>query len=604
VSGSKTGNSVTSIALVVLAAGTAAYAYVDRSRVSDSDRDARRTDLFPSFRVDDVSRIELVHGSERLVLDREGTPAAPGVPSKSWASSGGDWTMTSPHHDATDPAAIDILLRELEMARRVRKVDSGDAKGLETPRVRGRVTVGPLEYRFALGSDALVPEGAAYMRIEGEGTFVVERSLKVQLLRGADAYRDRTLVPYGASDIARVEMRAPGGAVVAIERRGTSFRVGGASGLRASRSEVDHLFSALADARVESFLDDAAADQAVGPQARAVVLVPRDQAKHRISFLVGGACPSKDPALDGDVVVVRLEPTRASACAGRGLVEALSATADTLVDKSPFATHADEIEELRIEPIDTAGPRVDLARRGSGWHERAPEDRELDAEEVDSANGLATALAGARALDVKRGEPADRIAANARTTIVRTGGASAEVIEIGPSDRAGVALARRIDDGAVLRLPREVARRFEPHPIAIEGRTVWRMPVDPGAVVAIDDSCGRAPQRLELADGIWKARGSVVDNLAASSLAESFARAKADGWVAESDDGTFGFGGQGSCTVTLTLDSATDGAPQARFGLIFGDETEGDVYARTAEGKGVFLAPLALRDLASHPSRP
>jgi hypothetical protein len=586
---SKAGGSITSIALVVLAAGAAAYAYVDRNRISDADRDERRTDLFPSFRVDDVSRIELIHGSERLVLDRAGTPAP---------SSGGEWTMTSPLREPTDAAAIDILLRELELARRVRKVDGADAKGLDAPRVRGTVWVGRLAYHFVLGDDAPIPAGAAYMRIEGEGTFVVERTLKVQLLRGADAYRDRTLIPYGASDIARVEMRAPGGTVAAIERRGPSFRVGGAGGLRASRAEVEHLFGAFADARAEAFLDGATADQAVGPQAQAVVLVPRDPTKHRISLLIGGACPSRDPALEGDVVVVRLEPTRASACAGRALLEVLGAPADSFVDKSPIAAHADEIEELRIEPVDTTGPRVDLARRGSGWHERAPEERDLDAEEADSANGLAAALADARALDVKRGEPGDRVPVNARTTIVRTG-ATTEVIEIGPPDRTGVAFARRIDDGAVMRISREAARRFEPHPIVIEGRSVWRTPVDPGAVVAIDDSCGRAPQRLELTNGMWKTRGGAVDNLAASSLAESIARAKADGWVAESDDGTFGFGGQGSCSVTLTLDTASDGAPPAHVGLIFGDESEGDVYTRTADGKGVFLAPVALRDLAS-----
>ncbi len=555
--------------------------------------------MFPSFRVDEVSRIDMVHGTERLVLDRDGNP---GGPSRSWASSGGDWTMTSPRREATDAAAIDILLRELEMARRVRKVDSGDAKGLDAPRVRGMLEVGPIEYRFALGADAPVPEGAAYMRIEGEGTFVVERSLKVQLLRGADAYRDRTLAPYGASELARVEVRAPGGAVVVLERRGTSFRVGGASGLRASRAAVERLFGALADARAESFLDDAAADQAVGPQAQAVVLVPRDPAKPRASFLVGGACPRTDAGVEGDVVVVRLEPTRVAACTGRGLASALALSADAFVDQSAFAAHADEIEELRIEPVDAAGPRVELARRGSGWHERAPEERDLDADEVDSANGLAAALAGARAIDVRRGEPTDRIVVKARTTIVRTGGATTEVVEIGAPDRTGVTLARRVDDGAIMRLPREVARRFEPHPIAIEGRALWRAPVDPGAVVAIDDSCVDAPERLELADGAWKDRGAAVDNLAAASLAESFVRAKADGWVAESDDGTFGFGGKESCAVTLTLDATTDGGAPLRLGLIFGDESEGDVFARTADSKGVFLAPLALRELASHPA--
>ncbi len=600
----RAGNAATPIALVVLAAGTVAYAYVfDRGRISDADREARRTDAFPSFRVDDVRRIELVHGAEDLVLDREGASAGPGTPpSKAWASSGGTWAMTSPRRDATDPAAVDVLLRELEMATRLRKVSEGDARGLDSPRVRGSVAVGPIEYRFALGADTIAPEGAAYMRIEGEGAFVVGRSLKVQLLRGADAYRDRALVPYGVTDVARIEVRAPGGAVVALERRGTSFRVGGASGLRASRAAVDHLFGALADARAESFLDDASADRAVGPQARAVVLVPRDTSRPRVSLLVGGACPSTDPALEGDVVVVRLEPTRASACAAKGLTDALETTADSLIDASPFAAHADEIEELRIEPVDAGGPHVDLARRGNGWHERAPEERDLDADEVDSANGLASALAEARALDARRGEAGERLAVKARATIVRTGGASTEVVEVAAPDAAGVALARRVDDGAILRLPRAAARRFEPHPIALGAGPVWRTPVDPGAIVAIDDSCVRVPQRLDLDDGVWKSRGSAVDNLSASNLAEAVARAKADAWISEVDDGTFGFGRAGSCAVTLTLEPASDGGVARRVGLIFGDASEGGLYARAADGAGVFLAPIALRDLASRPA--
>ena len=211
-------------------------------------------DVFPSFRVDDVRRIELIHGAERLVLDRQGAAAGPGsAAAKTWVSSGGGWAMTSPRRDATDPAAVDVLLRELEMATRVRNVQDRDARGLDPPRVRGTVAVGSVEYRFALGGDAAIPDGAAYMHIDGEGTFVVGRSLKVQLLRGADAYRDRTLVPYGASEVARLEMRAPAGGVVALERRGTAFRVGGGTGLRASRTEVDHLFEALADARAETF---------------------------------------------------------------------------------------------------------------------------------------------------------------------------------------------------------------------------------------------------------------------------------------------------------------------------------------------------------------
>ncbi len=210
----KIGNAATPVALVVLAIGTAGYAYfVDRGRISDADRAARRTDVFPTFRVDQVRRVELVHGAETLALERDAAQGADGQPG---------WSMTSPRPDAADPAAVDALLRELEMAARVRTVSDDDAE-LGTPRVRGRVTVGPVEYHFVLGADAPTPEGAAYMRLEGEGTFVVERTLKVQLQRGADAYRERALVPYGASDVARLEVGTPGGATVALERRGTAF---------------------------------------------------------------------------------------------------------------------------------------------------------------------------------------------------------------------------------------------------------------------------------------------------------------------------------------------------------------------------------------------
>jgi hypothetical protein len=590
----KIANTATPVALVVLAIGTAGYAYfVDRGRVSDADRAARRTDVFPSFRVDQVRKIELVHGSETLALARDAAAGADGQSA---------WTMVQPRRDPADPSAVDALLRELEMAPRVRDVNEADGVGLDAPRVRGSLTVGQVTYRFVVGADALTPEGAAYMRLDGEGTFVVERTLKVQLLRGADAYRERSLVPYGANDVARLELTAPGVARVTLERRGTAFRVDGQGGLRASRAALDHLFGALADARAESFVDDAAAERAMASIVRTVVITPRDASRPGTTLVVGGACPSEDPELRADVVVVRTAPSRAAACVAGGVADALAATAASLVDDSPLMAHADEIEEVRLEPAagSGAGPVVDLARRAGGWHERAPDEREIPPGEADSTNALVDALAGARALDVRRAAPGERFTVRARATILRTGGGASEVVEVTAPDALGVALARRIDDGAILALARGVARRFEPHPIALSAGPVWRSPVDPGAVVAVDDGCSHGPARLELDGGVWKARGVAADNLSAGDLVEAFARAKADAWVAESDDGTFGFGREGSCAVTLVLPSSGR-EPGRRLGLVFGAPGEGGVYARASDGPGVFVASAVLRELASHP---
>jgi hypothetical protein len=583
----KVRSALTPVVLAVLAAGASAYAYlVDRGTVSDADRNARRTDLFPSLRVDDVRVIELVHGTEKLVLERDPDDAAA-------------WSLTTARRESADAGVVDALLRELELAKRIREVPDGEAAGLDVPRMRGSVSVGRLRYEFALGSDALRPEGSAYMRIEGEGTFVVGRTLKVQLLRTADTYRDRALVPYGASDLVEVEVDAANGRFD-LERNGDAFRVGSRTGLRASRSAVERVFAALADMRVETFVDDATGRQGTTNPALTVSVQARDPKRHRLRLIVGGPCPG----VSDDVVVVRAEPAPVSACVTKSVLQGLTSTADALVDRQLVFAHADEIEELRLESVGADAHPVDVARRGSGWHERAPDDRDLTPEENESAEALVSDLARARALDAAAPRLDERIAVHTRATVRRTGAGAVEVIELGAPGPDGITAARRVDDGAILRLSRDVARRFEPHPVALHGRDLWPTAFDPADVVAIDDSCGPSPERLEIHDGRWTLHappGFAADAPAAADLTEAFAHAKADAWIAETDDGTFGFQRQASCSVVLTISLAEAGAT-SRVGVIFGARVDGGDYARTLEGGSVLQAPSALRLLASHPA--
>ncbi|HEY1697132.1 MAG TPA: DUF4340 domain-containing protein [Polyangiaceae bacterium] len=604
----------TPIVLVVLAAGAAAYAFlVDRSGVPDADRTERRTDVFPSFRGEDVTRIELHHDREALVLER--------------APDGGDgvWEMASPRREQADGAAVDMLVRELEMATKVRAVpDAGVADGLSDPRATGSVTLGALSYAFALGADAPRPEGAAYFHVDGEGTFVVERSLKAQLLRTAGAYRDRTLVHYGAGAIARLELRPASGTPLVLERHGASFRVAG-DDVRASRSAVESLLGALADTRADSFLADDAAAAATRSPFLTLAVTPRDTARPRAEVLFGDTCPGTP----GERAAVRTEPDRLAACVDASLVERLRVAPASLVDTAPFFAHPDEIEELRIEgPAAGAGgsggagggasgggARVDVARTGTGWHERAPEDRELPSGATDGVSALVAALTVARATEVIPAAKAPHVETRSRVTLVRTGGEVTEEVDVGPVGPDGTALLRRVDDGAVLRVPRAVARRFEPHPVALRPRPVWRVPFDAGAVVAIDDGCARPALRLDLHDGAWVRRDSrgapPADGVVVADVLASLAHAKADAWLAEKDDGTFGLTAPTACTVTLTLadaaaspadggavdgGAATDAGPRRVVALTFGDAEGGGVYARATDDPAVFVASPGFRE--------
>jgi hypothetical protein len=583
---------VTPIGLAVLSAAVVAYAYfVDRSTVSDADRAARRAEIFPTFRVEEVTRIELVHGAESLVLER--------------SVDGGDgalWTLTSPLRERADAAAVDVLLRDLERAARVRAVDPKNASGLDAPRARGAVHVGALTYTFALGGEAPAPDGGAYLRVDGEGTFVIGRALKVQLLRGADAYRDRSIVPYGGSSVARLDVQRASGEHFILERHGATFRIA-RSGLRAARSEVDLLLVALADARADTFLDVSAAEGATAQPAFRVVVEPRDTANApRVELRIGPACTDQPE----DVVLVRTSPTRRAACVPKSLATALASIDSSLVDASPLFAHTDEIEELRLERLGSGAPVVDIARRGTGWHERAPEDRELGPNESASVNGLAIGLVQARALgEVRRVANTEGFEAQTRLTVVRTGGGATEVVEVTAPAADGTALARRLDDGAVLRLRRAERRRFEPHAVVTRGRSPWRTPFDAAAIVAVEDTCGPTPEHLELRNRMWAMSAPAGQDVDTASLVEqttSLARLDAQGWIAEADDGAFGFQGPEACTVTVSLDPGSGDATPRRIGVAFGAGGDGGFYAKTLDDPAVFVAPIALHQALSHPA--
>jgi hypothetical protein len=584
----------TPVGLIALAAAGSAYALlVDRAVVSDADRATRPSDVFPSFRLERVRRVKLTQGKEELVLERE--------------NEDGPWTLASSRHakkETADPTAVDVLLRELELARRVREVAPDQARGLAAPRVRGEVTVGAVEYTFALGDDSPTPAGSAYMTLNGEGTFVVGSTVKVQLLRAADAYRERAVVPYGAGEVSRVEATTPRMSF-AIERTGDTFRLGGPRGVRAARAAMDKLFGSLAEMRADRFVDDEEARAAEpGPPSLSVVVMPREPDRPAVRFDAYGACPEEPH----DVVAVRAEPSALAVCVPEDATAALESSDAALADRHPFFAHADEIEEVRLESLAPDGPRVEIARRGAGWRERAPEARDLTAEEDESANVLLADLTAAQALSARSRQPDDRFTATARATITRTEGGGAEVLEIAAPDPDGTAVALRQDDGAILRLPRAVARRFAPHPIALRSLTVFPLGFDAGSALRIDDACG-VPEHFELQNGRWIriGAGSEVDGYAITDLLRAFAHAKAHAWVTEADDAhdrSFGFEGAHTCTIAFRLapvEANGTGGPPRTVGIAFGAEADGGYYARTLDGQAIFVAPAPLHDLALQP---
>jgi hypothetical protein len=573
----------TSIALALLAAGAVVYAYVGRGSVTEAEKKTREGSVFAAWRREELARIVIDHGAEHIALERTKDDAGDA-----------EWWLRAPRGEKADAESADKLAAALEFASVARKVDPGaSVPGWDAPRARGEVAMGALTYRFTLGGEAPTPPGSAYLRLDGAGTVVVGRDLVTALLAGADTYRSRAVVPYLSIELARLDVKSATGAV-AIERADdVSFKLA-PSGLRASRSKLDVLWGALAEARAEAFLPDAVADGLVASPRVSITMTPKGGRTPGL-LRVGDACPGNAD----DVAVVRDAPTRLSACAPKGILAGLGMTEAELVDTHLFAAHDDEVAELRIESLapPARGGAIELARKENGWRERSPAERDLTGEAAEAAASLVTLVAGAEGSSPRASGKEEPFAAVGRVTLRRADGDTAEVVELGPPDAAGDVPVRRLFDGARLRVAAAVARNLTPRAVAFRGREPWTPRIEGAPVASIETRCEGLAQRATHDGDSWTMRtpaGFGVDNATVLGVIDAVTRARVESWAADVDDGHFGFGAP-PCFIALTL--RLDGGDRvARIEL--GSDGEGGIYARTADDPGVFVAPVALRERA------
>ena len=571
---------VTELVLLLGAAGAGAFLYLDKGKATDTERRDRDHDVFPAFRRADIDAIELTEGAVTLKLSHRA------------ATDGGDssWQILSPLEEIADPAAVDQLIGDLEFAGVIRKVDATTATGFDAPRVRGTLSMKSLVYHFALGGPAPIPDGAAYLRVDGEGTFVVSRDFVKALLSPADTYRNRTVVPYLSIDLAHLEVTAPGGHFVVDRADEVSFRFAD-GGLRVSRDAMDRVWGALAEARAESFLTDVDADHALDPAAVHVVMTPKDAARPKGELFLGGACPGHPES----IIFVRRSPTRASACVPRGSLPGLETPRDELGDRHLFASRPDEVEQVILETV-PPGAVVELARKGRGWHERKPADRELAGPEAEAANLLVTSLTRGAATRITKDGDGPAFVAKARARLKRGGSAVEEVVELGTTP----GVVRRVFDGAILEVSPALAHRIWPSEIALRGPSVFPAGFAGRTPASLAVHCDGVTEALTRDASGWtmrEPRGFSADSVAVSDLVGLVQNAQADSWIADADDGTFGFSAS-PCRVDVTY--AGDGGAHA-VGLVFGKESDdGASYAHVSGDAAVFLAPRLLREGPRH----
>jgi hypothetical protein len=602
------------VAAAVLAGGV--YLVVDRGSVSTGEAVTRKKNLLDAWRADDVTEVVLAAHGHTTRLTR-GAPDAHGQ--RAWQ------VDVDGRRYAADEQAVDGLLGTLAMAVYERaiapeSVDRG-AFRLDAPAATIAVAMGPRSYRVALGGPAPKPAGGSYAEVNGRGVVVVTKELVAALDVAPDHFRTRSLVPLAAAELGALRLDGQGGARHLARaswggERGSGFRFDGSTpegSVRADAVAVDRILGALERLRADELLADDAADQALRRDVT-VTLVPKAAGEKPTVLDVGGACPGRDD----HVVVVRREPTRVSACVGKGAVEPLSTPVDALVDKRLVGAPIDEIAEVSLASGDR---KLELARSGTGWRLRAPSDRELDGSTGRAfVEGLLRLAADrfvppSEAASLGLGTPHATLrvrstagggAAPAADAGLDSGGPGerVEIVEIGAPTDKGLPV-RRVEDGAVALLPRDAAQSLEPSDLALRPRKVIDEPARRIRSMRID-ARGRVQRAVQVPDAGWRyvePSGVPIDQGLAGDLAGMIGSLTAERWVADKDDGSFGLASPRvvvEAVVGDEPDGATDAAapPGTRtLRLELGAPTAEGAFARL-DGGAVFLAPRLLEETA------
>jgi len=589
----------TSFVLVAAALGLGLYVWlVDWDAPSTAELEARAGRLLPVMKRDEIQKIDFdLDGRKTSLVARKQGDA--GERRFYFVPDG------TPDQDAplADEASVRELVRALDHARRLRKVEGDfDRKGagLEPPQLRVTVHLPSASYRLAVGNEAKMPPGSRYVELAGEGVFVIGKEPARALSRPVAAYRSRRVIPYTASKLASWQIQRAQGTIQLDRGSWGGFRVDNLPAKpRVSAPMYNRLLQALADATAARFVPAKPAQEA---QDRAgdkigLVFVPKQGPRSEVT--IGGACPGNEgPGNEGPgapypnlVVLSRNEPSPLHACVPSSVLADLSVPAAALADRRAFATSADQVEAMEIE---RGGDVLELIRKGSGWHVRKPEDREIPTSDVAGFLDALLAIEGTIVADpdlAGLGFEPPRGKVTVKSPELAKEKLPPQVVQIGgPTESdAGPALAlRRKQDGVVLIVPAAADRLLRASTTLI--RSTKLVDVSAQRVRRVEVTGPDGLHQIVARDGagfdMVEPSGYGVDGSLAVHLFESVGRMKAERWVADHDDGSFGLH-EPALELRFEVAGRGDDEGETRTMLLGGPTVEGR-YATWINEAGVF----------------
>jgi hypothetical protein len=344
----------TTLVLLVVTAGVFAYVYFVERKAPDVQEAVRQAGKVVNFDHDKIDGIVIQDGDDKIDLHK----------------SDKKWRLEAPIKDQADLSTVENILSDLDNWQKdatisAKEIEADKNKlteyGLNKPKLRLKLVGQGAPPEVLFGKDAAL-EGKMYVRLENsKQTFLASQSVKKDIEKKAEDFRDKKLTDLIAAEVARVALKTPAGEME-LQKKNDHWEITRPLHARGDDQRIGDLIAQVTTTQIQQFVADDRGDlhpYGLAEPRGSITLFAQDDKNGQV-LQIGGV-----PEKNKDQVYVRFSP--------RAFVYAVPKKVEDLLNLKPNDVrdrHLARIDTKILDRLTIDAPgkgKTVLARKGEEW---------------------------------------------------------------------------------------------------------------------------------------------------------------------------------------------------------------------------------------------
>jgi hypothetical protein len=346
----------TTLILLAIVVALGAFIKFYESKQPNTEESRRRAGNVLNFERDNLDGITIQNGDDRIELRR----------------SNERWSLEAPIKDQADASVVNSLISDLQSWAKDETFSEKEMQSdknrlaeydLVSPKLRLKLLGKDLPPEILFGKDAAL-ENRMYVRFgNSKETYLVRQTVKNDITRKPEDFRDRKLTDVTAAQINRVVLKTPAGEME-LHKQGEFWEIVRPLRARADTQKVSDLIAQVTSARISQFVSDDRGDlQPYGlAEPRGSITVFKQDEKEGQMLQVGAASQKEN---EKDQVYVRFSPRSFVYTLPQKIEDILKLTPADVRDRHLVRLDTNSLDRLTID-APGKGKTV-LARKDKNW---------------------------------------------------------------------------------------------------------------------------------------------------------------------------------------------------------------------------------------------